>query len=280
MKKAFIILAALLIMPPSYGKTTAEKHGWKLAMQSYTFHKFSLLETFDKTQQSGVKYIEIFPGHKIGGQWGDKVFDQNTDVATQNELLKTAASKGIRIVGTGVFVSPNKEDWDKMFRLAKNMKMEYITCEPPMEMWDYVEQLSDQYGIKVSVHNHPRPSSYWNPQNLLQAISSRSKRIGSCADVGHWRREGLDQIVCLRLLKGRIISLHFKDIDQKREGTLLQHDVIWGNGVLDVPEMLRTLKKQKFKGYFAIEYEYNWDNSLPDIHKCITYFNQTCNNIF
>lgn len=280
MKKYLLGLLALLLTLPVVSKTTAEKHGWKLAIQSYTFHKFTVLEALDKTQQLGVKYIEIYPGHKLGGQWGDKVFDQNTDVETQKALMKIAKEKGIKIVGSGVFTSNNRSDWEKMFRLAKGMKMEYITCEPPLDMWDYVEGLSKQYGIKVSVHNHPKPSEYWNPQNLLNAISTRSKNLGSCADVGHWNREGLNQLDCLRQLNGRIISLHFKDIDQKRDGVAWQHDVIWGTGVLDVPAMLRILKDQHFKGYFAIEYEYNWDNSVPDIKKCIDYFNKTCDQLF
>ena len=42
--------------------------------------------------------------------------------------------------------------------------------------------------------------------------------------------------------------------------------------MLDVPAMLGILEEQGFKGYFAIEYEYNWDNSVPDIRKCIDYF--------
>lgn len=94
--------------------------------------------------------------------------------------------------------------------------MEFITCEPALEDWDLVEKLSKQYGIKISVHNHPQPSDYWKPENLLQAISDRSHSLGSCADVGHWRREGLDQIECLKKLKGRLISLHFKDIAPKK----------------------------------------------------------------
>lgn len=280
MKKILLGLLALLLTLPVVSKTTAEKHGWKLAIQSYTFHKFTVLEALDKTQQLGVKYIEIYPGHKIGGQWGDKLFDQNTDVETQKALMKIAKEKGIKIVGSGVFTSNNRADWEKMFRLAKNMKMEYVTCEPPLDMWDFVEGLSRQYGIKVSVHNHPKPSDYWNPQNLLNVVSTRSKNLGSCADVGHWKREGLNHLDCLRQLNGRIISLHFKDIDQKRDGVAWQHDVIWGTGILDVPAMLRILKDQHFKGYFAIEYEYNWDNSVPDIKKCIDYFNKTCDELF
>jgi len=282
MKKYLSILALLLVSvvccAPAQGMTKAEKQGWKLAIQSYTFHQFSLLEALDKTHELGVKYIEVYPGHRLGGKWGDKVFDFNLDQATQKQILQIAASKGIKIVGSGVFVSDNKDEWQKMFSLAKSMKMEYITCEPPLEMWDYIEQLSTKYGIKVAVHNHPKPSTYWEPQILLKAISKRSKMLGSCADVGHWNRNGLNQIDCMKMTKGRIISLHFKDIAAKN-GDAYQDDVIWGTGVLNVKEMLQVLKAQNFKGYLAIEYEYNWDNSVPDIKKCISYFNKVSNEI-
>ena len=44
--------------------------------------------------------------------------------------------------------------------------------------------------------------------------------------------------------------------------------------------MLKELKKQGFKGVFSIEYEYNWENSVPDIKKCVNYFNEATNEIF
>ena len=68
------LLCAAWSLPAQAKKTAAEKAGWKLAVQSYTFHKFTLLEALDKTSVLGVKYIEAYPGHKIGGKWGDKVF--------------------------------------------------------------------------------------------------------------------------------------------------------------------------------------------------------------
>ena len=71
--------------------------------------------------------------------------------------------------------------------------------------------------------------------------------IGSSADVGHWRRDGLNQIDCLKKLEGRIISLHFKDIAPKEEGVKEQHDVIWGKGILDVKGMLQELKDKTSK---------------------------------
>lgn len=261
------------------GKTKAEKAGWKLTIQSFTFHKFTLMEALDKTRELGVKYIEVYPGHKLGGKFGDKLFDFNLSQEEQAEVRKAAAERGVRIVGSGVFVSDKQDEWEKMFRFAKSMKLEYISCEPPLSLWDCVEKLSKQYGIKVSVHNHPKPSDYWNPLNLLNAISTRSKNLGSCADVGHWSREGLNHLDCLRMLKGRIISLHFKDIAPKKPGVDWQEDVIWGQGILGIKDMLEILKAEKFKGYIAIEYENNWENSVPDIKQCLSYFNQVTNEI-
>ena len=282
-KRIFNILLLLvcgLFSIPVQAQTRAEKNGWRLGMQSYSFHLFSLTEALDKTQELGLKYIEVYPGHKLGGKWGDRVFNFNLDTQTQKELKELAASKGITIVGTGVYVAEKSSDWEKMFRFAKAMKMEFITCEPALGDWDLVEKLSKQYGINISVHNHPQPSDYWKPENLLQAISHRSHLIGSCADVGLWRREGFDQIECLKKLSGRIISLHFKDIAIKKVAEKEQHDVIWGTGILDVKGMLKELKEQGFKGVFSIEYEYNWENSVSDIKECITYFNQVTNELF
>ncbi|MBQ6186253.1 MAG: sugar phosphate isomerase/epimerase [Bacteroidales bacterium] len=266
---AAVILAAVAACSPK--KSIAERNDWKLAIQSYTFHKFSFEEALDKTAELGLGYIEAYPGHRLGGKWGDQAFGYSMDEDTRKDILDLAASKGVKIVGSGVFVPSDPSEWEKEFEFAKAMGLEYISAEPPMADWDLVEKLSNEYGIAVSVHNHPKPSTYWTPDSLLAAVSGRSARLGSCADVGHWKRCGLDHLDCLRKLDGRIISLHFKDIASENAAGG-PHDVIWGTGVLDVPAMLGILEEQGFKGYFAIEYEYNWDNSVPDIRKCIDYF--------
>lgn len=279
LSKILMLAVGCLLAFGLQAQQKAGKQGWNLSMQSYSFHLFTLTEALDKTQQLGIRYIEVYPGHKLGGKWGDKVFDFNLDPRTQKEIKKLAASKGIRIVGCGVYVAEKSSDWEKMFRFAKSMGLEFISCEPALEDWDLVEKYATEYGIKISVHNHPQPSAYWKPENLLKAIDGRSKLLGSCADVGHWRREGLDQIDCLRKLNGRLVSLHFKDIAPKQAGEKEQHDMIWGTGILDVKGMLKELKRQNFKGYFSIEYEYNWENSVPDIRRCVDYFNEVTNEI-
>ena len=191
MKKLFdIFLFFVCFLSVTFidAQTIAEKNGWRLGIQSYSFHRFSLIEALDKTKELGLKYIEVYPGHRLGGKWGNRVFDFNLDVQSQKELKKLAASKGIKIVGIGVYVAEKSSDWEKMFRFAKKMKMDFITCEPAFCDCDLVEKLSKQYGISVSVHNHPQPSDYWNPKKLLQVISNRNHLLGSCAVVGTMAR--------------------------------------------------------------------------------------------
>lgn len=282
--KALVIIALFclpfIICSKLQAQSKAEKKGWRLGVQSYTFHKFPLTEALDKTQELGIKYIEIYPGHKLGEKWGDQVFDFAMDDQTRKEIKALAKSRGITIVGSGVFGTNQPDEWEKMFAFARDMEMEFITCEPAVKDWDLIERLANEYKIKISVHNHPQPSTYWKPELLLNEISGRSKLLGACPDVGHWNREGLDQLDCLKKLEGRIISFHFKDIAAKREGESEQHDVIWGKGILNVKEMLKELKRQKFKGVISIEYENNWEHSVPDIKECIRYYNEITNGIF
>ena len=97
--------------------------------------------------------------------------------------------------------------------------------------------------------------------------------MGACADVGHWMRSGLDPVECLKKLDGHIIALHFKDLN---EMGMKAHDVPWGTGVGKMKEMMAELKRQKFHGTFCVEYEYHWENSSPEIAKCVKFWNDTC----
>lgn len=278
-KILFLLLATSLLacIGSSKIETKAEKHGWKLSMQSYTFHLFSAVEALEKTQQHGLKYIEIYPGQKMGDDFGDAVFGYNLTDSDQEKIKKLAASKDIKIVSSGVWTA-SREEWEKIFSFARNMDMEFISAEPAREDWDVVESLAREYGIKVATHNHPNENSYWKPEILLDYIGQRDALLGSSADVGHFKRMNVEPISALKELQDRLISLHFKDIAPQENNNTFE-DVVWGTGVLDVKSMLQELKRQKFKGYFTIEYEANWENNLPEIRQSIDYFNEIVNEI-
>jgi sugar phosphate isomerase/epimerase len=262
---------------PSKTETKAEKQGWKLSMQSYTFHLFSVVESLDKTKELGLHYIEIYPGQKMGGDFGNAVFGYDLSAEQQKQLKELAKAKGVKIVSSGVW-TPARDEWTKVFDFANRMEMEFISVEPAREDWDKVDSLAAQYAIKVACHNHPNKASYWKPEILLDCIGTKDALLGACADVGHFRRMGIEPITALRQLDGRIISLHFKDITPKNREIWSSEDpledVVWGTGILNVKGMLEELKRQNFKGYFTIEYEAHWENNLPEIKESVEYFNK------
>lgn len=261
----------------SAAKTTAERHGWELSTQSYTFHNFTVFEALDKTASLGLKNIEIYPGHRLGGDYGDATFGYGMTPEQRDAVLRYAKDKGVKIVGSGVWVA-GRDEWQKVFDFAGQMGLEYISAEPAREDWDVVEALADKTGIRVATHNHPDKNSYWNADELLTFIGHRSRKLGSCTDVGHFRRMDLDHLDQMRRLDGRILSLHFKDIAPDKDGKL--EDCVWGEGILGLDDMLKELKRQKFKGYFTIEYENEWDNNVPSIARCIKAFNSAVDRIF
>ena len=104
-------------------------------------------------------------------------------------------------------------------------------------------------------------------------MKGRSPLLGACADVGHWVRSGLDPVDCLKKLEGRVITLHFKDLNEPGSKA---HDVPWGTGVSNAQGMLTELQRQKFNGAICVEYEYNWETSSPEIAASAKWFNATC----
>jgi L-ribulose-5-phosphate 3-epimerase UlaE len=83
-------------------------------------------------------------------------------------------------------------------------------------------------------------------------------------------------VECLRTLQGHVSCLHFKDLNEESRNA---HDVPWGTGVGQCKAMMAELKRQGFHGAFCVEYEYNWENSTPEIAQCVEFFNKTCSDL-
>ena len=275
---SLMLVVFLLCGISSMGAEKSKKKDWKLGVQTYSFHRFTFQEAIDKVAELGLEYAEIYYGQTLGGDM-EGVMDFRMDKAKQKQVLAYAKSKGVKLMASGVVICKDEAEWEQLFQFANAMGIEIITCEPEYKHLKYVDELANKYKVDVAIHNHPKPSNYWKPEMFLEAVEGLSDRIGACADVGHWKRMGVDPVEGLKQYGSRLKSLHFKDVKEKEEGEAEQHDVIWGRGVCDVEGMLKQLDRQGFKGLFSIEYEYNWDNSVPDIKQNIAYFNQVVDGL-
>jgi len=256
----------LLAEQLAQGAPNAEKLGWRLGCQAYSFNRFTFYEAIDKTASLGLHYIEAYPGQKLSADKPDVRVGPSMSVEDRKEVKKKLADSGVKLVCFGVTGADRGT-----FDFAKDMGIETITSEPPFDAFDEVDKLCQEYQINVAIHNHPEPSRYWNPDTVLEHCKGRSKRIGACADTGHWMRSGINPVDAIKKLEGRIISFHFKDLDKYGRGA---HDVPWGTGKGDVKAILREVQRQGIQAVFSIEYEHNWLESLPEIAQCVKYFDK------
>ncbi len=260
-------------LPVDFHPTIDAYEGWRLAVQAYSFNKFTFFEAIDKAASLGLDWIEAYPGQKLSLKHPDAQMIHTMPANLRQEVKDKLKDAGVHLVNYGVVELPNDEKkCREVFDFAKDMGIETIVSEPEESTLELVDRLCQEYKIQVAIHNHPAPSRYWDPDKVLAALKGRSKWIGATADVGHWMRSGIQPLEGLQKLKGRIISLHFKDLNEfgKKEA----HDVVWGTGVGNVPALLYELHHQKFRGVFSIEYEHNWENSLPEIRQCVAFFNK------
>jgi len=248
--------------------STDVTQNWKIGVQMWTFNHFPFVTALDKVDSAGAKYIEAYPGQKLGGgmkgSFGIDMSD--SDKAKLKQILQT---KGISIVAMGVIVPKDVAEWKKFFDLAKEFGLSYLTAEPIKSQWGSVDSLAGIYGIKVAIHDHPKPNMYWSPDSVLAATVGHPN-IGSCADVGHWARNGLNPVDCLKKLEGHIFGVHLKDI--KIFGQVDAADTLVGYGVNNFPAIFAELKRQNFSGMLSVEQESNWLNSVPDVKHTIQYY--------
>ena len=249
----------------------ADQLGWQLAIHARTFQRFPLFEAMDKTAALGVKYMSLSAAVNLEGT--NAVPLVNLSDEQIQSIKKHAADKGLTLVNAYVGFPANEDACRKSFEVARKLGLDTLVGEPSEAALDTVEKLAKEYNIRVAIHDHPKPSTYWKPENVLEAIKDRGPLLGDCADTGHWVRSRLDPVECLKKLQGHVFCLHFKDLNLKaRKG----HDVPWGTGVGQCKAMMAELKRQGFHGAFCVEYEYNWDHSTPEVAQCVKFFNDTC----
>ncbi|MDQ6902667.1 MAG: sugar phosphate isomerase/epimerase [Bacteroidota bacterium] len=242
---------------------------WKIGVQMWTFRVFTFAEALDKVDSAGVKYIEAFWGQPLGAGMKDSFGIRMSD-DSKAKIKQMLQSKGISIVAMGVIVPQNREEWKKAFDLAKEFGLSYITAEPIKTQWDMVDSMAGAYGIKIAIHDHPIPNAYSNPDSVLEAMTGHPN-IGACADVGHWARNGLNPVDCLKKLAGHVYGVHLKDIVKFNDTKAA--DTIVGKGVIDFAPIFQELKRQHFSGMLSIEHESNWYHSLPDVIETVKFYN-------
>lgn len=276
------ILASIVLIASIGGFALAQapqaqrprRAGMQLSCQAWTFRELTVLDTIDTVNSLGIRNVEFFPGQKLSKD-NPIGFDHNASPEVIAEVKARLQAKQVRAVAYGVVgLGENEEENRKVFEFAKTMGIGVINSEPPEAALSMIGKLCREYNIKVGIHNHPKPSHYWSPETVLKAVDGVDSFVGACADTGHWYRSGINPVDALKQLKGRITSLHFKDLNTEKE------DVPYGTGAGDVKAQLQELVAQGFRGPISIEYERtSGAELLENVRKCVQWYRATMREI-
>lgn len=269
----FLMLGCNLHTAAQYTNAAAEQQGWKLAAQAWTFNMFTFAETIDKMKAVGINNIEMYTNQNIGGGIEGKT-TFSMDKETRKKVLALIQSKGMKLINFGVINAKTQQEWVQIFDFAKDMGIATIVTEADSTQLNFIEPMCEKYQIKIALHNHPKPSIYWNPDFTMAQIAKRSKYIGVCTDLGHWLRSGLNPLESLKKYEGRILTIHAKDLVPHVDASKGFHDVPWGTGVSNFSGLMHELKRQGYKGPISVEYEYHWENSFEEVKESVDYFNR------
>ncbi|MCF7817006.1 MAG: sugar phosphate isomerase/epimerase [Kiritimatiellales bacterium] len=243
----------------------------QLALQAYTFRDRSFVETVETAKRLGIKYIEAYPGQRLGAG-----FEGNTDYnALSPETLKQLKAfvdgEGVKIVSYGVTKAKDDEQWRKLMEFAKFLGVGVIEIEASGDRakLDLAEKAANEYKIKVGLHNHTQADGL--PAAVLKQLEGRGGYIGAGSDIGHWTSTNTRPLDGVRLLKGRFVSMHLVDTEGIAKAKM--RTVPYGSGAGEIAAVLDELKAQGYKGYVTLEYEYMSPDLETEVAACVRWFN-------
>jgi sugar phosphate isomerase/epimerase len=243
---------------------SARQDGWFIGTQAWTFRMHTAFDALARTRETGGKVIELFPGQKLRPGSDAKVHHGMSE-ADLAELKAECERQGIVPVSYGVVGARNLAEVRAILGFAKRLGLRMVSTESAEIVADW-ETGAREFDIQVAFHHHggslDRPGyKVWHPLYLLGVVESRDKRLGICADSGHWAVSQLDPVKALRAVRGRVIAVHIKD--KRAMGAAA--DVPLGKGVIDIPAFLAELKAGGFDGPLFIEYENDWQDNRAQV---------------
>jgi inosose dehydratase len=252
-------LSALNGFSTSASKGSLVEAKLKLGLASYTLRKFTLDEVIAISQRLGLSAIALKSMHM-------PLESSAEDIQAMARKVREA---GLKLYGAGVIYMKNKQEMDAAFNYAMNAGLEMIVGVPDHGLLPQVNDLVKKHNIKLAIHNHgPGDDLYSSPHDVYAKIKDLDKRIGLCIDVGHVVRIGQDPVPMIEKYKDRLYDMHMKDVDKAvADGASVEI----GRGVIDIPAVIKTLKKINYQGNVAFEYEKDEADPVPGLAESIGY---------
>jgi sugar phosphate isomerase/epimerase len=246
-----------------YGNETVvppKEELFKLAIAGYSFAKFDIDQSLAMMQRMDVHYLCIKDFHL-------PLDSSETQIAAFHAKL---ASKGVTGYAVGPIYMKSEADIDKGFAYAKRVGVKLIVGVPNYELLPYVDKKVKEYDFHYAIHIHgPDIKTYPNAKDVIDHVKDLDPRIGMCLDIGHDMRDGFNPVDDLKKYVSRVFDMHIKNVTAaSKEGRTCE----MGRGVINIPALVRMLRKVKYAGACSLEFEKDMDDPLTGLAESIGYW--------
>ncbi|MCX7013867.1 MAG: sugar phosphate isomerase/epimerase [Candidatus Sumerlaeota bacterium] len=229
--------------------------GLKIGLQSITLRKHDLQGVVERLKDLGLRYVDLSKKH-LAIEAPDAEIER---------VKKLCADNGIEIdcVAVGILTADVEKN-RPVFEFAKKLGVKVMMANPMHDSMDALDQLVDQYQIKVGIHNHGPTSTWPDIETIDKHIQGHSPLIGLCVDTGHFTRVPVDPVKALHHFKERVYAVHLKDIDKDENGQHGKEHIV-GDGPLDLRAVMQIFRQWNFQGPISIEYETDTEETMGDL---------------
>jgi len=217
---------------------------------TYSYHNLSLDDMIAQLTALNISEIEMSRVEfMLMNHPGDDLFH-----STRTKLDRA----GIRCVSYYSATVKDGQDLENMLRFAKILGSQNVTGDAAGNILTRIDQRCSQEGLTFGIHNHffkGEKFAYESPEDVLRVLAGLSNTVGATADVGHFASCGYDTVDAIRKLGPHLKLVHLKDV----EASGGEVNVLLGEGISKIPEVMRELHRQNFAHLIAIEYEKEGD---------------------
>ena len=216
-----------------------------IGIGTYSYHGLSMEAMIAQLRALKIKEIEMSRGEfMLLSHPKDAIF------SSARSLFDAA---GVRCVSYYAATIKTDDEIEQAIRFAGLLGSSNITGDGTPEVLKRIDEHCTAAKLTFGLHNHyfPQKFAYESPEDLLKTLKGLSRTVGVTLDLGHIASCGYDTVDAVRKLGPYLRLVHLKDVKAAHG----EDNVIIGQGIAKIPEAMRELRRQRFGGLVAIEYE-------------------------
>ncbi len=240
--------AGCLTALPSLRLLGAER--LEIGVGTFSYHGLSIEDMIVQLRELNIKQIEM--------SRGEFMLLTPPPTAQMCEAARTQLDRaGIRCLSYYTATIGNGQQIEQAVRNAKLLGASNVSGDATGPILREIDTRFTREGLTFGIHNHwfAHKFAYESVEDVLGGLAGLSKTMGATLDVGQMAACGHDPVDAVQRLAPYLKVVHLKDV----AGAGAEHNVLLGRGIANIPGVMKELKKIRFAGLVAIEYEKEGD---------------------